>query len=151
MNDESKSIINDQIQKGLSFLWVFLGFLFGIAISIIFIIVNNKGDVIAWLINLICIILFVRWGIIEYKRNKKVRSIFVGTMISVIFLIVLYYFGWPLLQRHLVNQACKNTYGSEWKAVKYSELPSEYNDEQCCVINWYCYNKKTGEAHNVAE
>lgn len=54
---------------------------------------------------------------------------------------VFYFVVWPLVQRTLVTQTCKTTYGPEWHAVSGDSL--DVNNSQAKVKVWYCAQKGT--------
>ena len=66
----------------------------------------------------------------------------VVTLIAIAAIGAIFYFVvWPLIQRQLVNQSCRTTYGPEWHAVAGIEDDVSAGNTQATVKEWYCCPK----------
>ena len=81
------------------------------------------------------------------ELNMTVITLVAITAIAAVF----YFVVWPLVQQTLVNQTCKTTYGTDYHAVKGTDVigdtgsQAEVSTWACCNDSNKCYNSTTGE------
>ncbi len=51
---------------------------------------------------------------------------------------VFYFIVWPLVQRTLVTQTCRSTYGPDYSAVRGNEDGGGTGNSQAVVYEWQC-------------
>ena len=65
----------------------------------------------------------------------------VVTLIAIAAIGAIFYFVvWPLIQRQVVNQTCRTTYGPDWHAVS-AGVADNNNGNQAKVNVWFCCPK----------
>ena len=71
----------------------------------------------------------------------------VVTLIAIAAIGAIFYFVvWPLIQRQVVNQSCRTTYGPTWHAVAGNGEGDEDisgGNTQATVKNWWCCPENT--------
>lgn len=63
---------------------------------------------------------------------------------------VFYFVVWPLVQRTLVTQTCKTTYGPGWHAVEGDAIDTA-TTSQAKVKQWYCADAETSDCSDESE
>ena len=63
----------------------------------------------------------------------------VVTLIAIAAIGAIFYFVvWPLIQRQVVNQSCRTTYGPTWHAVSGATADVSGGNTQATVKEWFC-------------
>jgi hypothetical protein len=63
----------------------------------------------------------------------------VVTLIAIAAIGAIFYFVvWPLIQRQVVNQSCRTTYGPNWVAARGENDDISGGNTQATVHEWWC-------------